>query len=123
MKKGNDYKLVNLSSTKTLKNWVEDNSEAYDQASLARQYSNRVKMHQIINLVGIIGGLALIASDPSGKGTGNVDVRPLSYVGLGMFCRGLINMPINGFVRRAKAGKAYASAINIYNETPVKRKK
>lgn len=118
-----DYKLVTLGSAKTLKGWVQDNNEAYEQASLALKYGKRVKMHQIFNWVGIIGGLTLIAVDPSNGENGSKNVSAMSYAGLGMMCGGIINLPINGFFRRAKAGRAYANAINIYNDTPVNREK
>lgn len=122
-----DVKMVSLNSTKTLKDWVSDNDEAYEQASLAHKYSNRVKLHQVLNWGGIIGGLALIALDPNnqpgGKGNNSDKVSVMSYAGLGMFCGGLINIPINLFVRRAKVGSTYAEAINVYNITPVKGKK
>lgn len=117
------YKMVNLSSAKTLKDWVQDYDDAYEQASLALKYSRRVKMHQVFSWAGIIGGLALIAVDPSNGENGSNKVSAMSYAGLGMMCGGIINLPINGFIRRAKAGRSYASAINLYNEAPPKKKR
>lgn len=118
-----DYKYVNLNSTKTLKDWVEDNNDAYEEASLAHKYATRVKLHRIFSWAGIIGGLAMISLDPSNGKNYSDDVSVMSYTGFGLFCGGIINLPINAFYRRAKAGRAYAKAINLYNEAPVKKKK
>lgn len=120
-----DYKLVGLNSAGTLAEWVEDNSDAYDQAILSQQYSKKIKRHQLISWGAIIGGCVLMAVDPAVKNsTTNPNAKlSIAYVGVALVPAGMINLGLNLFKRRAKAGRAYAEAINLYNSAPEKKKK
>ncbi|UEG50944.1 hypothetical protein LK994_05585 [Ferruginibacter lapsinanis] len=120
-----DYRLVGLNSVGTLAEWVEDNSDAYDQAIISQQYSKKIKMHRLISWGAIIGGCILMATDPAVK-TSNPNPNAkltTGYIGVALVPAGWVNLGLNVFRRRAKAGRAYAAAINLYNAAPEKKKK
>ncbi len=116
--------LVGLNSSKQLADWVEDYDEAYEQAVLAGQYSKKIKMHRLISWGAIIGGAIIMTSDPAVKTNAgaNAKLGALGYGGFALFSGGIVNLCIN-LGRRGKAGRAYAAAINLYNDKPVKGKK
>jgi hypothetical protein len=116
--------LVGLNSSKQLAEWVEDYDEAYEQAVLAGQYSKNIKMHRLISWGAIIGGAIIMTADPAIKSSANPNAKlgALGYGGFTLFSGGIVNLCIN-LGRRGKAGRAYAAAINLYNEKPVKGKK
>lgn len=116
--------LVGLNSTKQLARWVEDYDEAYEQAQLAGQYAKNIKMHRLIGWSAIIAGTIIMTSDPAVKtdAGANAKLGVLGYGGFTLLSGGIVNLCIN-LGRRGKAGRAYAEAINLYNEKPVKGKK
>jgi hypothetical protein len=124
-KKGQDeVVLVGLKTSKQLMEWVEDYDEAYQQAVLADTYVKRIKMHRLIGWGAILGGAALMMSDPASNPSVNPNAKfgVVGYSGLTLFSGGIVNLCLN-LSRRGKAGRAYAEAINLYNEKPVKGKK
>ncbi len=117
-----DYIMVSLHSINKLADWVQDNNAAYEQAELAQKYKKSIRLQRLISWGSIAGGVALILNDPQAKGTNPKD-GALSYAGLGLISGGMVNIGLNMFSRRVKAARAYATAINLYNEASVKKKK
>ncbi|MES2430417.1 MAG: hypothetical protein V4556_05730 [Bacteroidota bacterium] len=117
-----DLATESLKITNTIAGWVEDNNEAYEQAQLAQMYVKKIKTHRLISWGAIIGGFALMIADPSVKST-NPNAKPsIAYAGAILVPAGMINLGLN-LGRRGKVGRSLASAINIYNEAPEKKKK
>jgi hypothetical protein len=119
-----DITLVGLNSCRQLADWVEDYDEAYEQALLAGSVSKKIKLHRLISWGAIIGGGILMFTDPAVKtgGAGNDKLGVQGYGGFALFSGGIVNLCIN-LGRRGKAGRAYAAAINLYNDKPAKAKR